>query len=193
MESNEEYEEFIRRFTVTGMISGSSVIVEDVTKLIWVNHSIGKLQICPNVVSIRLKPAAEFYEPVHFYWPIGDSELKMLLLTDLDIQDMTKFPKSLKWLTINHVEIQSLKGIEGLPELRLLNVNDGIQTSSFSCGMLRLLKLGVKGRILIALNSATASGIREALLIVRQYMASGNIPECQQHLIEVGLQQFAKL
>lgn len=132
-----------------------------------------------------------------FYWPFAASRLKTLTIQQshkqrLVLKDFTELPKMISALNLYGVEIKSFKGIESLPLLKEISFAGGLTECLIEVGVLRLLKTLSLSRIIV-FNGGLDHETTEAMMIINAHLTNDDVPECQQHLIEAGLQQFAKL
>lgn len=105
------------------------------------------------------------------------------------INDFTKIP-NLAALTFSACNIKSLKGIDKLNHVRKIWLHD----VKLEGGLLRLLKMPNLEMFNLT-RLSTDEKTERALDILEKHINSEerDVPECQQELIEAGLQEFAKL
>lgn len=98
-------------------------------------------------------------------------------------------PSAIEHLSLSATIVKTLKGIEDLHYLTSFSVS---HNTEFNCGLLRLLKCPV---LTYVGNSGkdVDKKLQDALDIIKKHLKDKNIPECQQELIEEGLQEYAKL
>lgn len=135
--------------------------------------------------------------PIKAYWPFtpskqDDNVLAYYSGNDIIFDDWSSFTTGAE-LALESVIIKTLKGIENCKASSLwFQEDDAIgQKMEFECGLLLLLKF--KGDF--EEYDGDNHSLKKALRIICKYRDnhSINIPECQQELIEEGLQEYAKL
>lgn len=95
-------------------------------------------------------------------------------------------------LRIRGCDVKSFKGVESLNKLKILHLR--IPDAGIDCGLLRLIKC--KGLTYVNISSSrakTESKCEHLTEIINKHLETHNVPECQQDLIEAGLQEYAKL
>lgn len=109
------------------------------------------------------------------------------------VKDLS-FVADAKKLVFCKAIIESFKGIDKISNLQAIGFSSTCQFAD-DVGLLRLLKC--KSLEFIEFNPGdfikANLKIADALLIVQSHLKTKNVPECQQELIEEGLQRYAKL
>jgi hypothetical protein len=132
-----------------------------------------------------------------FYWPfpkhspfekitlnVFGEENSMVVKNFYDIPDT-------KILEIDRLVITSMNGT-GLQHLEELWLN--FNTMKFECGLIGLLKLPKLQQINAVVGVKDDDNkLLEAMRIVRKHLASKNIAECMDELMEAGLKEYAKM
>lgn len=110
----------------------------------------------------------------------------------LEMDDWATFPNVPSVLLANSLHnkfvINSLKNIDKLDKIRIIRVGSG--ELEINCGLLKLLKMPE----LKAINVGNPDEkVEKAFKIINSHLKDRDVPECQQELIEEGLQEFATL
>lgn len=138
---------------------------------------------------------------VKFSWPLAESPLRSDFILDLSggvpggmiIDDFEQFPKMVPKLSMTDmVTIKSFRGIDKLTKLRVISIDT--ESMIVDCGLLRLLKIPSLKRIVLNRRDDTKNKFDSAMSIVfKHFEGDREVAECQQELIEAGLQEYAKL
>lgn len=157
-------------------------------------------QLAANVASVRFEPK-KASQP--FEWPLENKQHKLNGLElgnsfssfGYVIENFVDFPNAI-YLLINgkSTTIKSFKGIEHLSNLHTLKISDVID---IDCGVLRILKSQALALNILNVTARATERAKEynklSDIMNKHLFGDRNVAECQQELIEEGLQEFAKL
>lgn len=143
-------------------------------------------ELLDTIASLKLeaKSPKNFYWPLHSTKPLG--EFTLTLRPDVILDGFDHFPK-VQRLNFEGARVKSLKGINEVNSIQLIEFIGAVK---FDCGVLQLLKY--HGKELWA-HKLDDEKLEKALHIVMRYRdGNRDVIECQNALIDAGLEEFAK-
>lgn len=162
---------------------------------------VSKLKLHPEISSLTVAATSLNDGVEGFYWPFGETNLDVLHICNhigygqgcdhLLLKSWDEIPSNVVNLRVDGMKIITLKGIEQMSVMKTLYFCGGNTPCIVEGGLLRLLKLpALESVCTISMGDPQ---LTDALDIVQSHLVNRNVPECQQELIEAGLQEYAKL